>query len=163
MSRIVELLETLVKRVSSIERRLDNHVKFEYKCNLQEDTKLFMEISLKKRLPEYLVRSAAESNFITDADVDTIHSLFREALPVPGSRGALEVTIHTLEQKDWYDACVRLIVEMPRPASKHEKVTMYENIERTLKMRLGDLFELSPVYSNRYVGYRIFDRRTLAL
>lgn len=163
--QIQELLETLVKRVTSIERRLDNHVRFDYNCDLNDNDLLFMEVNLKKRLPEYVASSAADTNFITDVDVSNIYDLFQNTVGQIAKKGEswLEITVYTLEKKDWYDAMLRLNAKLKRSVERHDKVKLYENIERTIKMKFGDLYEITPVYNNKYTGYRLYHRRTLPL
>lgn len=158
---MLELLSHLVKRVDSLERRLDDRVQTTFNCNTETNNVLFLELGLEKRLPAFLRHSPALTPQITDNDIDQMMDVIKTQIiqQLFVEKGFVEFVVYRVEGYNYFDVCVRLHAYMNKNMDKHDKIKVYENVERGFKLQFGNVFTITPYAQNKYDAYKLHVRK----
>lgn len=158
-SNITRLLE----RIKILEQRLNNQVKGRLKCDVQESSFIFFELNLKKRIPDYLKKSCALTNQVTDQDIRTMIQLIKSTLFNVLDQFDVQVTVFHLEVCNVFDMRVRVSGVSTRIISGHTKSDLYEEIERKIKTTFGEIIFQVPFAENMYDPYQLHLEKRLRL
>jgi hypothetical protein len=160
-----DITRHLLQRVDSIERRLDDRIQTTFICNTNNDNTLFLEVGFEKRLSTYMRQSPAFTHHITDTDIDDLIDTVRRELVHTNvmERGFVECLIYRIESHNLFDVCLRIHGTMSQALNKHEKIKLYEGIEKAYKVRLGHVFGIVPMTQNKYEGYKLHLRKQFTL
>lgn len=150
-----------IERVYELEQRLDDRIRLKFHANVQENELLFMEFILKKRPENYMVVSTEETFHITRGDIDAIKKAIKAVLPTDVVSCQLDFTIYKKDQQNIFDLHTKVAGVLSTSTKSTAKCRVYENIESSIKLSLGDTFEVSPAYTNRHIGFGQYDKFTI--
>lgn len=148
----------ILERMECIERRLDNRIKLRYNANVAESEHIFMEFNLQKRPQGYMVASTDESFHITRDDLDQIKSAVKAVLQGTVSTCQMDCTVYRMDYKNIFDLHVKISGVASFPLKKSSKCSIYESIESSIEVNIGDVFTITPVYNNRHLGFVHYDK-----
>lgn len=175
-------LTSLLKRISVLEQRLNNQVKGRLKCDVGDGHGVFFELNFKKRIPEYLKKSCALTNQVTDTDIHTIIKLIKNTLFKVLDQFDVQISVFHLEVCNMFDIRVRVhgSIHNSIPNSIHNaihstraihsihsilespsKSQLYEEIEQGIKTHFGDIFLQVPFAENMYDPHQLHFEKKL--
>jgi hypothetical protein len=156
-----DLFVSLVKRVNSLERRLDDRILLMFNCDVNDSNILYMDICFEKRIPHLLKNSPALTSNITDDDIQSIMHVIRNSLATLSNtqRVRADVSVYRIEAYNLFDMNVKIHAGLLTTLNKHQKIRLYEKVERAFKLKLGDIFNIVNYSANKYDAHILHSRK----